>query len=326
MKGNVHKAIVSAAANMLPPEVQEFLKSKEANDAKTRLDYILEGTVDEDSEKDKNPYLSADPRKELPMISINTPLGDIRLPDYMPHLEHFWNTQLEVGRKGLLVFGFGPFRTVFDRATEYWGKHVLENYRNHKFEQAWNCLGRVLHLLVDVGVPAHVHGDPHLAILGFIDDDDYEDYTGEQVKNDCLPNKWNNIEGMIVYNQQWELNNYFRELGEISRLYDSDDRDGLGEGRPYRWERGLTGLISGSGDITGDLTDMACNAIARDLVPVTIRFVAGLFCHFFKSLSEENVLFNFPLHDLEVTVKSMHIYDCADPSGTGEIFMTAFLD
>jgi len=333
MRGNMHREIVRAAVGMLPDKLQEFLNSPVESPTawhpnKLLLEYVLEGAVSEDSETSAGPLPDPDPQ--------NVPTWFFE-GDHWPHLEHFWNTDLDE-HSGLdfQVAGvtLGSFRSLLDRACDYWGMHVLDNYQNGRFEQAMDSLGRVLHLLVDAGTPAHVHGDPHVGLLkdtfvGGYDDDDYETYTFDRVPEvgDPLPYEWACHDTAVVYNPVWDFKTFFYELAEISRLYDSDDCDGLGEGQPYHWDHcweSLEGLLSITRDITGDLTDSACEAIARDLVPTTVRFVAGMLIYFFKTI-EQYLHFEVQLYGLEVSVLGFHVYDDTDPMGSGEIFLTVQL-
>lgn len=308
MRANIHELVVRATEKLLPPKIRENL-SKKINfgeyGGKTRLDLILLGAVIEDS-------------NDTP-----SPLG---IPDFAgvkeATLEHFWNTNLEE-HKGLVVEElFSPFPSALDRAVRYWDYHVLPNHNEGKLD-AYINLGRVLHLLTDVGVPSHVHGDMHTQFpLKFINDDDYEDYTENYVKENqlTLPYQWDVTEDAdgyppkIVYSGDWNLKDYFYELGKISRLYDSDGCDGLGSGYPYRYGRF-------DRDFFGDLTDKSCFAIASELIPTTILFVAGVICYFYKCIHFGQLIFD----ELSVKIIKMYVIDDTDSSGQGELYLSASL-
>jgi hypothetical protein len=352
MNGLIHKLIVQSAASMLPAELGYYLdKSAEGEPGKTKLDLILEGATKEDSTTEAGP-LGNPSLQDIPPA-----IASIFFKDYWPWMEHFWNDELADG-KGLTVtaeslgkllgLGLGSvggffaggligeqvilaqFHTVLDRAAEYWNTWVLAKYNAGEHDEALKNLGRVLHLLADVGTPCHVHGDMHMNILeGYVgfDDDDYEQHTSEHAVElgEQLDGAWIPTAGSgIVWNPDWDLSKYFHELGEISRLYDSDDYDGLGEDRPYHWNHWLehaSDIVPIERDISGDLTDLACYTIASDLVPITIRFTAGLLCHFFGCIG-----YSVALDMVEVSVKNIHVYDDTDPHGSGEIFLSAGLN
>jgi hypothetical protein len=102
----------------------------------------------------------------------------------------------------------------------------------------------------------------------------------------------------------------------ISSLYDSDDIDGLGAGRPYRWDS-IFESYDAHRDITLDLTDYACEAIAQDLIPLNASFVAGLYARFLHAIGE-----SVPgLYVARLTVDQLEVLDDTDPLGSGEIFV-----
>ncbi|MBH1939828.1 hypothetical protein I5677_02830 [Mobilitalea sibirica] len=348
MDTNVHKSIVNAAAKLLPAEVKSYLTgaiNSGPYEGKTRLELLLLGSVIEDDIHNPGP---------LPSPDLQRIPSDILPGAYWPWMEHFWNPHLEEG-KGLtittkllgelfniplkaltsLIHGdfdmnevLGQFRSAVDRALDYWNDHVLPNYIQGNEADTFLCLGRICHLLTDVGTPCHIHNDPHLNIFDFYDDDDYEKYTS--VKTDLvgdghLPKEWDVPSYTnIVYNPNWDLPMYFRELGKISRLYDSDDVDGWGEGHPYHWDHyddSFINILPIDRDISGDLTDLACDAIAADLIPINIMFVAGVICHFFKTID-----FKMSLDVLEVTIKRLNVHEDTDPFGKGEIYLSASLN
>lgn len=212
------------------------------------------------------------------------------------------------------------FRSAPERADEYWSL-IKKQYRAKEYERALINLGRACHLLADVGTPAHVHGDAHIgySIVGTImknakvkyntaiDDDDYEDYVAEVLdksadvtaclseayeKRKALPGRWcpkNDSE--MIFNPEWSLRDYFLRVGETARMYDSDNADGKGKGRPYRWQRHymLNPLkyISMERDINNDLTDKACDWMASYLIPLSIRATAGVIAKFFYEIACE---------------------------------------
>lgn len=218
------------------------------------------------------------------------------------------------------------FRSAPARAEEYWSV-LIDQYKQGEKERAYLNLGRVLHLLADVGTPAHMHGDAHAGvnfvvdlmkklklhkILGLntvndfsIDDDQYECYTGRIIEGNlsnltgadkykyeqALPGMWNvKSDDLASYKREWKVFDFFKGLAEISKQYDSDDVDGTRKDKPFHW-RHFDLLDLWSWDLErqwdGDLTDSACHDIATNLIPATISFTAGLVMHFFDAVNEK---------------------------------------
>ncbi len=160
-----------------------------------------------------------------------------------------------------------------------------------------------------------------------LQDEDYEDYIDKSYKDHGRQFPADlNVSGSspIIYNPEWSLSKHFHQLAEISRLYDSDDVDGKGEGHPYHWDHwydSIKGTLPIDRDVTGDLTDYACRAIGRDLVPASIQFTAGLLCMFFREVG-----LRFKLHTLSVKLEKFTVLDDTDPYGRGEIYLKCWLD
>lgn len=310
MKQNVHKLISEAAVKLLPYELRDELQ-KTVN-GKKYIDLIKQGADEEDSTAG-------------PLGDVDPPGGILTLDEWAtdgpyPWLEHYWNHNL--GNTGLInPFGtLWVFNSAWNRAERYWEPWVINKYRAGALEDAYINLGRVAHLLADVGTPAHVHSDAHPNIMGFMWDDDFEDYVGEKMKNGMVSD-WdvNPHPGphRIIYNPSWSLYEHFRNLAEISMMYDSDDVDGLGNGHPYHWDH-ICDSYEGiwERDITGDLTDYACEQIAKDLLPAIIEFTAGLYCMFFRYVN-----FEFDLHIAKIKLTKLHVIDDTDPAGEGEVYL-----
>jgi hypothetical protein len=237
----------------------------------------------------------------------------------------------------------GQYRSCLSRALSYWQTWVIEPYLAGRKPEAYLNLGRVCHLLADAGTPAHVQNDPHLGIswiellwdefpqllqdLVRVQDEDYETRICELVEahNRSLPPDLDApASAPIIFNPDWDLSRHFTELAEISRLYDSDDVDGMGSGHPYHWDHwydSLANTLPIDRDITGDLTDHAARAIGRDMVPNTVQFTAGLLCMFYRAVG-----YRFRLDTLEVRLEKITVLDDTDPFGNGEIYLKAWLD
>lgn len=242
------------------------------------------------------------------------------------------------------LFGDGYYSAPH-RAQLYWDK-LKDQYKAGDKERAIFNLGKVCHLLADVGTPAHMHGDGHWGdrdfglasqILSFLqlqvlsmqsqqnglDDDEYEEYTSKIIKNNNgnLPSSWDvNNYYAPIYRKNWELFNYFKELGEYTRRFDSDDCDGSATSKPYHWAH-FEYLNSSTWGIqrqtNDDLTEYACNAIAQDLIPLTICYTAGVLHLFAKEMVD------LPISELEeydVTLNKLEIHDDTDPFAAGELY------
>ena len=247
---------------------------------------------------------------------------------------------------------FDRYRSAPNRAQRYWDE-LIDQYKRGEKERAIFNLGKVCHLLADVGTPAHMHGDGHcdnptggwvsqiIAALQFhssgdtkqdgLDDDEYESYTSRIIEENRgkLPSDWDvNSDYGPIYKQDWNLFSFFEDLGDYSRRFDSDDCDGTGHGKPYRWEHfdyltsianaiflQETGLQRQTND---DLTEYACNAIAIQLIPLTIRYTAGILYLFAKTVG----LKVQGLDSYSVTFDKIEVHDDTDPFGSGELYFS----
>lgn len=242
---------------------------------------------------------------------------------------------------------FDRYRSAPNRAQRYW-KLVLEQYEKEK-ERAFFNLGKVCHLIADVGTPAHMHGDGHadnytgglaahfirlmtFKVLGLsddnqsgLDDDEYEAYTGRIVKSlgGKLPKEWNVYSG-DSFEFEEELYGFFSKLGRFCREFDSDDCDGVAgkNTKPQRWKHfeyydtSTWRLERQSND---DLTEYACDAMAQCLIPETIRYTAGVLWLFAKEKSL-SILRSNPMVEYEVTLKKIKVIDDTDSCGKGELY------
>lgn len=336
MRGDSHLAVTTEAVKLLPKSAQAFFDQKLDEDT-TYLDVIREGSTEEDDLNTPRTYpinhhlldiKTVIAEFEASAVELFT-LGfvtDIRdmLDGKRADSEHFWNH--EFGEIGLSwPFGLAAtWRCAPARAEDHWKEMTLHNWSKATDDQKRIILftfGRVVHLLEDMGVPVHVHGDPHPHLGDFIYDDDYEDYIEDQIEKEesyALPKEWcsNRDRDLIYYDPGWDLREQFLQMGKITVLYDSDDIDGLGSGKPYRWAS-IFESYDAHRDITFDLTDYACEAIARDLMPLNTSFVAGLYIRFLHAIGGD-----VPgLYVARLTVDELKVFDDTDPLGSGEIFI-----
>lgn len=355
MRTRVHPLIVKQAVPLLPKKVQDFVFSDisqgEYNN-RNYLDLIMLGSILEDDPKVASDVAS--PRVEHPLLRSLLQKNKV---EHLHWVEHFWSSDLTDGlviRAGYFrqlvseVFGLdnimpdsfnfleqqvadafatlvkgdnvlAKFRSAPQRADEYW-KILVEQYRQGQKERAIINLGRVCHLLADVGTPAHVHGDAHIgySLIGAliknptikfntaIDDDDYEDYVADYLdksrdhpkyigqeygKRKNLPAHWcPSDDDEMIFDSRWTLREYFIHVAKQASLYDSDNADGKGKGHPYRWQRcyiiNPIKFIMMERDLNNDLTDKACELIARALIPLSVQATAGIIAKFYYEVTD----------------------------------------
>lgn len=244
---------------------------------------------------------------------------------------------------------FDSYHSAPYRASKYWSV-LLKNYKDGEKERAYYNLGKVCHLLADVGTPAHMHGDGHMGVnlleklldilnidcdcndLFTIDDDQYECYTGEIIEgslvNDvitssAMPDRWLTDKKYFapVYNNKYELFDYFKSLGNISVQYDSDDADGTGYAEPYHYEHfDLLNFDSYTHklarNVNDDLTEAACDQIAQNLIPATIAHTVGV-VYLFMDKAE---ICSIPVKQYHFEAQNAHIYEDEDNAGAGELY------
>jgi len=87
-----------------------------------------------------------------------------------PWLEHYMDPDTGEGLWGN--------NSAYDRAmdADHWPQ-VLSYYENGNYTDAYHTLGRVIHLVQDMGVPAHVLLDPHWHLIWPIEDPDWYEHT-----------------------------------------------------------------------------------------------------------------------------------------------------
>ena len=257
---------------------------------------------------------------------------------------------------------FESFRSAPDRALDYWNI-LIDQYKQGEKEAAYFNLGKVCHLLEDMCTPAHVHGDCHLGakwigyaikeylgidlswlITDYVDDDQYERYTGDMIEGniplkdvakgepeswadnieEAIPERWRltNENGFPTYDSEWDVMKYFRHAAEITKKYDSDDCDGTGSGHPYRWLH--FDLVSTASWVLerrwdGDLSDHACDQIAEHLIPLAIADTAGLL---YKFCDAVGLPCSSDLIEMKFQVTNFTVVNDEDNCEEGEIYLT----
>jgi hypothetical protein len=138
--------------------------------------------------------------------------GSIHEDDGVRWLHHFWNPD------GGLNDGLWLHDSAYTRATMLYG-YVLDEYEDGNYGVAYNYLGQVLHLIEDMGTPAHTLLDPHPS------GDWYESTYISNPAN--YPAETGLESGSTLYTLM--LN-----LAETSDNYDSDDYNGEVTAGTYR--------------------------------------------------------------------------------------------
>jgi len=128
--------------------------------------------------------------------------------DDAPYLRHFYDP---VTGNGLYLFP-NRYDSALTRANAYWNTFALPNYRDGNYHEAYLALGRVMHLVMDMGVPAHVNLDRHPA------SDFYE--------SNYVRTPGNRVHETTISTAS-DLTTIMRTLALASRNFDSDDVDGL---------------------------------------------------------------------------------------------------
>jgi len=188
----------------------------------------------------------------------------------LPYFNHFWNQ--DGGPDGGIPF-FGS-ETAYQRAERFWSS-ALADYEAGNKASAYYTLGRIVHLITDMSVPAHVHNDEH---LGGWDHDSFEAYMGEY--NDDLNNAYNyhqwTASGSAI--SKTSLFGFFNDLADTTDDYDSNDASGElaghSEGHNGAWET-QDGWFG-----TWDISYAETKNHGNILVPLAMRYVAGLYAYF----------------------------------------------
>lgn len=181
-----------------------------------------------------------------------------------------------------------PYPSALSRAIRYWEGEIhlmRKDYSNARVRsEMYEMLGRVTHLLTDVGVPAHIHCDTHIP---FFDPDQFELNVGSWMNESRQVWKANSYMKPIFDRRWTDLTQMFSTFADVSILFDSDDVDGFGKGQPFRWGERKYRLGR-----SGYLGKYACKKIGDVILPLNFQFIAGIilffFREFFPTLWKEN--------------------------------------
>lgn len=122
----------------------------------------------------------------------------------LPRL-HFWNPD------GGDNDGWLLYDSAYTRAKDRWDNYMRPAYKDGNYTVAYQELGRVMHLVMDMGVPAHVNLDGHLP-------PDEEWYEQTYAPSNHLAES-----GLVTAGT---LHDMMLNLAEMSDNYDSNDENG----------------------------------------------------------------------------------------------------
>ncbi|MBI5375383.1 MAG: S8 family serine peptidase [Candidatus Schekmanbacteria bacterium] len=158
-------------------------------------------------------------------------------PDWW-HADIFYNHFWEVDKNGDDT-GYDNHKNAGHKALKYWKDYVVKYYKNNEPDFAYYYLGRMVHLLADMSVPAHTHNDGHNSSETLVGDDSYEEYFKnssdniqnyiESLTNQTIADYKNRLSapGTDAYKKDERyLKNLFYELAQYSQYFDSDDVSG----------------------------------------------------------------------------------------------------
>ena len=256
MKTHVHEKMLFESYKILPDYFKSFYD--DSLNGRKIIDIIACGAYIEDT--------------------TTGPLGKAK-EELTPWLEHFWQQNLgTIGLNAAYDFWYmDNCRAAYRRAEDYISTYVMDKWRTGNSiekEEALLNLGRVIHLLQDMGVPAHTNNDPHPWF------DSFEDYIGEKCEED-IPYSYsanNSISPFFTEdNLQIDMKNFFSRFASETIKYDSDDVTGKGDGLPYRhsWHTRDWFLF---------LSDASCNMIAKNLLPLSYCHVSSLLIAFLNEI------------------------------------------
>ncbi|MFC1485715.1 T9SS type A sorting domain-containing protein, partial [Candidatus Latescibacterota bacterium] len=224
------------------------------------------------------------------------------------YFTHFWNPN------NGYYYGFNNevkgerriYVSAIRKAEKYWTEYVIPFYmgigREKDIPATYYWLGHVAHLLTDVAVPAHVHNDSHALVSEYsgwftgFEPDSYEDYMRAKTHNisgnykqwnhdgsnkidyNSLPlspdpenYNYDKLESQVSEINEWHeiaLFKLFVNLAEESDNFDSNDADGevdKGHRREWNWWDAQP------------MTSNECREIGNTLMPLSMRYVAGLY-------------------------------------------------
>jgi len=257
--------------------------------------------------------------------------------DNGPWIYHYWNPDtlqsgnfddglsLTAGESKIVCNDYRAknFKSAYNRAQSLWDNYVIPNYDIDK-NKSYYYLGRVVHLLTDMTVPAHVHEDPH-ADVAEVDDDCYEDFMndpgglpwcsgqvyrcfyGSNYEGQCY-----NYETVLFYSSpvsnSTDLFKLFWYTAQKTQYYASDDSSGndyyyKDDGtqpifNPSLWSGEDVEIILNKTDVENysDCKEDNLVKITEALIPHAIRAVAGLYRLFWHETHAKFEISTYPVN------------------------------
>gem|GEM_PF-1773709 len=157
-----------------------------------------------------------------------------------------------------------------------WNKYLIYMDTEAARKRVWEILGRVAHLLGDMGVPAHVHNDLHPPIVEG-GTDSYEDamsasYAQQWTATDAL-----NAGGLLnVVGKHGAIRYLFYTANQISDHFPSNDANGDNNYVGYYGSDAYTELQTVMHGLGAPPTSIDVNQIASSAFVTAIRCIAGL--------------------------------------------------
>ncbi len=184
-------------------------------------------------------------------------------------LDHFWDPK--TGEGWLPLVG----KSALERAEELYAD-ALSAYENEVYlggdeVGAYHYLGRVIHLVEDMAVPAHTLIDWHINLPPLYTPDDYETYMAERIPGQPPPNHIPDPNPQVLTGSLEEL---MRTVAEISNDYDSDNFDGE------------TGAVNRD----PDLVDTEFMTIRNACFPPAMRAAAGVLQLFYQDIQPTAII------------------------------------
>ncbi len=270
----------------------DIISNKQYFNFKIALWTTLLGNIDEDFKQLKSTYeeekmldyLFLKPtknelnKKEISVVNLSHILNYIKNNQfYTQFLTHFYD-----GERGLSLNNKIVFMSALDRIQLIY-PHMLKSYKRGDIIHAYYLLGRILHILQDLTVPAHVHNDPHgpTYILG--KEDPYETFLSTKVSDKIttvelylyLDKAHEKAFNLPYLRGQKDINLFVNKLVKYTQQFRTLDRQGTKEKK------------------TGKLNYCELNEQASILIPFSI-YVTKTFVEFtlkqFEKLDKDKKL------------------------------------
>ncbi|MBU0957251.1 MAG: hypothetical protein KKF56_00415 [Nanoarchaeota archaeon] len=126
--------------------------------------------------------------------------------EFGSYLNHFW--EVDNPESGSYNDGISEFDSAYVTAQYYWDNYVIPYYSSDK-AKSYYYLGRVAHLITDMGVPAHTHLDEHIGSCGWPDDESLE----------CFMEDFGDFQSGLKNYLYFDGSDYYREQYNYESVY-----------------------------------------------------------------------------------------------------------